>query len=218
MVDNVTKLITIAIASLLLNSAATAESLELIANGEMADFAKQVSDKIPNHTTYEWVADEAGRQVLEANAVQAAAGMALEQEIPIPAHATIEVELQVLEARNSADEQTKPGDDFPLRIYVTGKSFLVYKTLVAVVSRQYPQGTAWESPYSAALVQFNMYAFAGTETEMGSWHTFTIPIGKLWQATYGDDITTLEALSFMVDSDNAGGVMRTRIAKLIYTY
>lgn len=210
----------ILLAAALAGAQAAAETMDLITDGRMADFERQTSDKIPNHTVYEWVDDPGapGGRALEGYAEGAAAGMVLEGEFGFSPEATLEVTYSVLEASNPEDEMTKEGDDFPLRLYVSDKTGLLsYSTLVLVNSIQYPAGTAWDSPYSGAVAEFQMHVFAGTESPIGEWRTVTIPVGRLWQERFGDP-SKLIALSFMVDTDNAGGTSRTRIGRLVYSH
>lgn len=197
-----------------------AETLVLLGHSKMVEFERQISEKIPNHTVYSWVNDHTANefQVLEGVAEAAAAGMVYEHKVPINPNAVLEVTYKVVSASNPADEMTKAGDDFALRIYVTGKSFLIHKTLVMVHSLQYPVNTKWTSPYSSTLVKFEMYAFSGSETELNEWHSLEIPVGQLFNEAFEGDIDSLKAISFMVDSDNAGGKMKTRIARLVYRY
>ena len=197
-----------------------AETIELINNGNMVEFELQASDKIPNHTKYSWISDDTASSgtAFEGIAEKSAAGMVYEHKVPLTKDATLEITYQVVDAKNSEDEKTKPGDDFALRLYVTSSSLFSYKTLVMVHSVQYPANEQWVSPYSGAIAKFEMYVFAGTESELGQWHTVKIPVGRLWQQVFADNTDELDAISFMVDSDNAGGRMQTKIEKLTYSY
>ncbi len=174
------------------------------------------SEKI-TPTTYSVVEDD-GMQVLEAKADMSASGYLTQQKLPFSQQAQIKVTYKLLEANNPNDEKTREGDDFPLRIYLTARSFPIYRTIVLVHALQYNTGDTWTSPYDGALTKFEMYAFAGGDDKFGEWQTATIPVGQLWDQAFGTEEEKLDGFGFMVDSDNSGGSMRTRISKIEYNY
>lgn len=206
-------------ALLLLAGAAQAEDAAF-APGRLDGWRLETFAKLTVHTEYREVDDPsspAAGRVIEAVADGGVAGYVREGELPFTAQAAVEISYQVLEARNPADERSKEGDDFPLRFYLTARAGLFsYRTLVLVHALQSPAGSAWTNPYSGTVARFEMHAIAGAEDGLGAWRTLSVPVGRIWAERFGELPDGLDVLGVMVDSDNAGGLMRTRIARISY--
>lgn len=195
-----------------------AASVELLANGEMLELEERRSAAIPNHTTYEWVEDDEMGTVLEAVADGSSSALLYKRDLPFTPQARLEVTYKVVSAStNESDERTKAGDDFPLRLYIVRRRMLLFRqVLVLVHSLRNEVGSGWLNPYSNDLAEFRMHAIAGKETGIGQWRHATIEVGRIWREVFGDGFGTIEGIALMVDSDNGGGKMVTRIAKLAY--
>ncbi|MBF2735384.1 MAG: DUF3047 domain-containing protein [Betaproteobacteria bacterium AqS2] len=204
--------------ALLLAAGAQAQDA-VFAPGQLEGWRLETFENLPVHTEYREVADPASPagRAIEAVADGGVAGYVREEELPFTPAAAVEISYQVLEARNPADERSKAGDDFPLRFYLTAKTGLFrYDTLVLVHALQAAAGDGWANPYSGAIARFEMHAVAGAGDELGEWRTLTVPVGRLWAERFGEVPDELVALGLMVDSDNAGGFMRTRIGEVSY--
>lgn len=195
-----------------------AETIVLLGDGQMDGFASETLPEIARHTEYAWVSDaDAGEdKVLDAQADAAAAALLRQRKIPFSSDAVLEVTYKVIEASNQADERSKAGDDFPLRLYLISNGLLLYKTLVLVHSLQNATGVQWRNPYSSVIAEFQMHVFAGSDVPLGKWHTVEIEVGKVWHQVFGTEVDEMDAFSIMVDSDNGGGRMHTRISRVVY--
>ena len=198
--------------------ASASQDVVLFSDGDLSLWEPAVSDEI-EPTAYSVVEDsEVDSKVLEANANNSASGYLTQQPLPFSPQAQIKVTYKLLEAVNPENEKTREGDDFPLRIYLTARSFPIYRTIVLVHALQVETGAKWTSPYSGTIARFEMYAFASGENNFNEWLTATIPVGELWDQAFGTEESELTGFGFMVDSDNSGGNMRTRIANIEYSY
>ena len=202
-------------------SVASAETIELFANGDLGSWRVQTFDDLPRHTKYAIIEESTGPKpgrILEGIANDSVSGYIYEHQVPFTREAVFKVTYQVIDGRNPADEKTKAGDDFPLRIYLTAKNFLTYKTLVLVHSLQYPAGETWDSPYSGAFSKFQIHVIASKQVGTNDWFELEIPVGELWVNSFGENPDMLEGFAFMMDSDNAHGTMHTKLAHIEYKY
>lgn len=197
-------------------AAGNAEERVLFENGDLSLWTEQAFENIPVHTAFEAVEEEGVGKVIEAVAADSASGYIIEEEMPFSPGAVLSLKYKVLEATNSEDEKTKPGDDFALRVYITAKRLLQYETLVLVHSSQYPAGERWTSPYSGNLAEFEIFAISDSGRE-GEWIEDRVHVGRMWQSVFGHFPEEIQGIAFMVDSDNAHGRMHTRIARIAYS-
>ena len=129
--------------------ASHAAEKELFANGDLSSWEVQTFEKVLRHTQFELVEEQDGPEqgiVLEAVAQDSASGYIMNEKMPFGPNAVFSIAYKVLDVSNPADEQTKAGDDFALRVYLTSKSLLFYRTLVLVHSDQHAAGASWHKP------------------------------------------------------------------------
>ena len=197
-----------------------AETVVEFGPGQLDGWRLETFPKLTVHTDYAEVDDPsspAGGRAIDARSAGGVAGYVYESDLPFALDAEVALSYQVVAARNPADERAKAGDDFPLRFYLTAKTGLFsYETLVLVHSLQSPAGSHWTNPYSQRLARFEMHAVAGSEDALGEWRELVVPVGLYWRERFGSVPDELVALGVMVDSDNAGGMMHTRIAGISY--
>ena len=196
-------------------AAATAQTHLLLADGNLDDWQEQGFDNVSEHSQYSILRDEElGKEVLLIESRQSASGYIRSVDLPLRADSIVNITWRVDAASNPADEKSKPGDDFPLRIYFSDSTSIGADTLTLVHSIQSESGSLWTSPYSGMLAEFKLYAFGGSDTRLGAWHTASIPIGKIWSEAFGSLPERIVLVGLMGDSDNAGGSSRARLAEL----
>lgn len=191
----------------------------LLADGDLSGWEEHAfTDKI-KPTTYA-VVEVAGApgngRVLDALASSSASGYIMQRKLPFASGSKLLLTYRVLAASNPLDEQTKPGDDFPLRVYLTDLTLLGGDSLVLTHTLQTAAGSRWTSPYSGRLASFELYAIARDLTEGQQWLELEVPVGRLWQQAYADLPAELDGISFMVDSDDTKGEFHTQIARISY--
>ena len=207
-------------AALLVVAPVVSSELVLFADGDLSGWKKHsFTDKI-KPTEYE-IVDMAGApgsgKVLEAVAQGGASGYIMKRPIEFSPSTKLKVVYKVLAADNQVDEQSKEGDDFPLRIYLTNLSMLGGNTLVLAHTLQTPIGGDWPSPYESALAKFQIFSIENSPADPERWIEVDVPVGQLWQRAFGDHPSALDGVSFMVDSDNTNGNFHTQIDSIIYT-
>ena len=196
-------------------SAAAQSTHVLLADGDLSEWQQQGFEKVSAGTEYSILTDEdLGEQVVMIESNQGASGYIRSADLALSADAIVKITWRVDAADNPADEKSKAGDDFPLRIYFADSTSIGADTLTLVHSIQSEAGSMWTSPYSGMLAEFEQYAFGGTGTQLGVWHTTSLPIGKIWAEAFGNLPDKIVLVGFMGDSDNAGGSSQARLARL----
>lgn len=205
----------VGLVALILIPIANAETIQYLNDGNLTDWTAQGFDNVPKKTDYAVEFDEElNQQVVVIDAQGSGSGYIRQEPIPFGDGAVLKVVWRLESAQNPKDEKTKPGDDFPIRMYLTDDPSFGADTLVLVQSTQQPAGSSWESPYDGFAAHFQMYAFGGSDTELGTWQTVNIPVGKLWAEKYGSPPSEIGLIGFMGDSDNAGGSSLAKIATI----
>lgn len=117
-----------------------------------------------------------------------------------------------------ADENTKPGDDYPARVYVVrsgGLAFWRTKALNYVWSRQHPVGSRWSNPFAGDNVQ--MWALNSGAQNQEQWQHHVRDVRADWLAAFGEEIDSLDGLALMTDMDNGGGRARSWYADIHFS-
>jgi len=100
------------------------------------------------------------------------------------------------------DERSKKGDDYPARIYVVvsgGLFFWKTRAINYVWSSNQPIGTSWENAYTGNA---RMLAVQSGANETGQWQTQKQNIREDMKQLFGEDISEINAIAIMSDSDN----------------
>lgn len=115
-------------------------------------------------------------------------------------------------------ETTKPGDDYPARIYVVRRGGLAFwrtRALNYVWSSAQPAGTRWPNAYAGDNVQ--MLAVDSGTAAAGEWVRHTRDVRADWEAAFGERIDSLDGIAIMTDADDAGGRTRAWYADIRFT-
>ncbi len=177
--------------------------------------------KVSTPTRYEIISDQGG-YALQATAVGGASFFYLKFEEPLDLSATpfLVFDWRVDESpTRGPPEDTRDGDDFAFRIYLSAGGKLSSKTLNLVRAREKAIGVLWPSPYKRYnnfLHRVQIRAFANADAENGVWHRQTINVAAWWREIFATD-PIIDGIGLMADSDNAGGrvVARFREIKLV---
>lgn len=101
-------------------------------------------------------------------------------------------------------ENTKGGDDFPVRVYVVaqrGVFGLATRALNYVWASSKPVGQSWPNPFTANA---RMFAADSGVAGAGQWVAHKRNVRADWQAAFGDGIEQIDAVAIMTDGDNSG--------------
>jgi hypothetical protein len=150
------------------------------------------------------VVQENDLEMLSATSQGAASGLFLEQKIDLRRTPVLHWSWKVTRLMEGLDERQKSGDDFAARVYVVARGGLAFwrtRALSYVWSGSRPVGTMWPSPFTANAV---LIAAQSGRERLGTVIDEKHNIRQDWQRAFGEDITTIDAVAIMTDSDNSG--------------
>ncbi|ORU91592.1 MAG: hypothetical protein A6F70_00510 [Cycloclasticus sp. symbiont of Bathymodiolus heckerae] len=142
--------------------------------------------------------------VLKASSSNSASGLFKEMDIDLNNTPVIHWSWKVKNTLNSKNERVKSGDDFAARIYVVfsdGPFFWQTKTLNYVWANQAKAEEHWPNPFTSNA---QMLAIKSGDETTGVWHTESRNVLEDIQKTFGKNITQIEAIAIMTDTDQTG--------------
>lgn len=102
------------------------------------------------------------------------------------------------------DETTKPGDDFPARVYVVisgGLFFWNTRALNYVWSGSHPTESSWPNPYTD---RSTMVAVQSGPVQAGQWIMESRNVRDDFKRFAGVDAEKIDAVAIMTDTDDSG--------------
>jgi len=117
----------------------------------------------------------------------------------------------------AANERAKSGDDFAARIYVVisgGVFFWRARALNYVWASHAPIGASWPNPFTHRAI---MVAVDSGQHHAGQWREHRRNILKDCRRLLGQDITHIDGVAIMTDTDNAGGAARADYGDIWFT-
>ena len=154
-------------------------------------------------TSYEVIHTGEGA-VLSARSQAAASGLTRLIQIDLTETPYLNWSWRVNDVLHGLRERTREGDDFAARVYVLdGGAFplLPNRSLSYVWSGSQTAGTTWVSAYSDRVW---MVAVRGADHDPGVWHHEKRNVREDFQRLFGKDVTSVEAIAVMTDTDNSG--------------
>ncbi|MFC1684004.1 DUF3047 domain-containing protein [Pseudomonadota bacterium] len=146
-----------------------------------------------------------GVSVLKAESRASASGLAFETEVDLEQTPYLYWRWRVENTLGNIDERTKQGDDYPARLYVVKKGGLLpwrTRAIDYVWSSNRPQGSSWPNAYTDKA---QMLALRSGNTELGQWVTERRNVREDFQRLFGEEITTIDVIAIMTDTDNSSG-------------
>lgn len=146
-----------------------------------------------------------GISVLKAESRASASGLAYETEVDLKRTPYLYWRWRVENTLGNIDERTKQGDDYPARLYVVKKGGLLpWRTRAVdyVWSSNRPQGDSWPNAYTDKA---QMLALRSGNGELGQWVTERRNVREDFRRLFGEEITTVDVIAIMTDTDNSGG-------------
>jgi hypothetical protein len=145
--------------------------------------------------------------ILVANSQAAASGLIKKQSIDL-------LQTPILHWRwrmtrlpgTTADERSRQGDDYAARIYLIKSGGVVFwrsKAINYVWSANQIKGSVWENAFAGKNAM--MVAVRGKGDPVGGWMEERRNVFEDFKQLYGEEISTLDAVAIMTDTDNAGG-------------
>lgn len=143
------------------------------------------------------------RQVLCAHSMRSASGLTRTIEVDLQKTPYLNWSWKVDRVSHGMDEQSKSGDDFAARIFVTSRPALFDTThaLSYVWSADIPLGSVWSSPFAGDRIR--MIAARSGDTSAGNWIHEKRNVRKDFTGAFGLDIRYISGVALMTDSDNS---------------
>jgi hypothetical protein len=168
------------------------------------DLAGWESRAFKGATQYAIVAD-GGRRVLSARTNAGASGRFRKIRIDLTQTPFINFSWKVSGVYEGINEAAKAGDDFPARVYVVRERGVMGMSTIAlnyVWSSVRPVGSMWASPYTSQVKLIALDSGAG---KAGTWSRHKRNVREDLRRAFGEDITEIDAVALMSDSDNFKG-------------
>ncbi len=151
------------------------------------------------------IADTPQGKALHAHARKSASGMFKKVRIDLTRTPWLHWSWRVDEVFSGNDERSKAGDDYPARVYVVvdgGMFFWRTRAVNYVWSSNQPPGTSWPNAFTGNAM---MVAVRSGRADTGRWVRERRNVREDLKRLFGEDITRIDAVAVMTDSDNTGG-------------
>ncbi len=155
------------------------------------------------NTRYEIIDTKQGK-VLHANAQKSASGMFKKIRVDLTRTPYLHWSWRVDETFSNNDERSKVGDDYPARVYVVvdgGIFFWRTQAVNYVWSSSQPQGASWPNAFTGNAM---MIAVRSGVADSKRWVKERRNVREDLKRLFGEDITHIDAVAVMTDSDNTG--------------
>lgn len=155
------------------------------------------------NTNYQLVEDDVGL-CLQAVTDASASGLFLEMEIDLIETPYLNWSWKIENIFSGNNEHIREGDDYPVRIFVVASGGIFFwKTMAInyVWSSNQELNSQWDS---AVTRNAKMLAVRSGNSEVGQWVNERRNIREDFNTFFGVDITEINAIVIMSDSDNTG--------------
>lgn len=169
------------------------------------DFSEWVEKSFKGDTLYWLIKDgEIGKFVVQAETQGDASGRFKKIRIDLTKTPFLNWSWKIERPYAGIDENTKAGDDFPVRVYVVverGFLGLSTKALNYVWASKNPVGASWPNPFTS---QARMLAVNSGAPDSGKWINHKRNVREDLKAAFGEDFNEIHAVAIMTDGDNSG--------------
>jgi hypothetical protein len=156
--------------------------------------------------TYYRLVELGGMKVLKADSSSSASGLFKKQRIDLSRTPFLNWRWRIENGLGKLNEQVKLGDDYAARVYVViegGLAFWRKKALNYVWASSSAKGDIWPNAFAGKHVM--MVALRSYEDRTAVWYEEKRNILEDLRKQFGEDISTIDAVAIMTDTDNAGG-------------
>lgn len=164
------------------------------------------SRSFKGETGYSIITDpDAKAPVLRAIADASASGRVRKIKVDLNRTPFLNWSWKVSNSFPDVDERTKAGDDFSARLYVVverGVMGMGSLSLNYVWANRQATGSLWPSPYTK---QVQLLALDTGAKGVGQWAHHKRDLRADLKRAFGEDISTIDAVALMTDTDNHGG-------------
>ncbi len=183
--------------------ASAADGDMLIGRFSAGDLKDWQTKSFQGETRYSLV-EQGGRRALFADSRSAASGLYREIQVDLNRTPWLNWSWRVDRVLNDLDERTKAGDDYPARVYVVvsgGAAFWKTRSLVYVWSSNQPVGATWHNAFTSNA---RVMALRSGTKDAGGWISEKRDIRTDFRRLFGEDISQIDAVALMTDTDNSG--------------
>ncbi len=159
--------------------------------------------RFEGHTEYRLV-EQDGRTVLQADSQASASGLYREIHIDLQQTPYLNWSWRTEQLFEGNDEQTRAGDDYPVRIYVVfsgGIRFWRSRAINYVWSSHQAIGSEWPNAFTGNA---RMIAVDAGEEKLGQWRHHQRNVLEDYRRLFGSEPGRVDAVALMTDSDNTG--------------
>lgn len=186
-----------------------AESSVVVGEFSKSSLAGWERKAFKGETDYRLIFDPVKKQiVLQATSDAAASGRFHKQKIDLTRTPFLNWSWKVSDPLVGNDETTKTGDDFSARIYVVVERGIMGLGSISVNyvwASQHAAASAWPSPFTNRV---QLLAMNSGAAGLGTWVSHKRNVQADLKALFGEDITAIDAVALMTDTDNSGGHAR----------
>jgi len=168
-------------------------------------------------TKYQLV-DLAGTRVLKAESADNASGLFKKQRIDLQKTPIMNWRWRIENRLGTINEQTKSGDDYAARVYVVvsgGLAFWRTRAINYVWASTSPKDKIWPNAFAGDHAM--MIALRTSSDQTGTWYTEKRNILADLKQHFGEDITYIDAVAIMTDTDNTHGTVTAYFGDVYFT-
>jgi Protein of unknown function (DUF3047) len=190
----------ILVATTLASAADESLSIGRFSTGDLTDWQPK---SFKGETRYGFD-DKSGQRALFADSQSAASGLYREIRVDLQRTPWLNWSWRVDKVLNNVDERGKAGDDYPARVYVVvsgGAAFWKTRSLVYVWSSNQPTGATWNNAYTSNA---RVMALRSGVKDANRWVSEKRNIRTDFRQLFGEDISQIDAVALMTDTDNSG--------------
>lgn len=159
-----------------------------------------------------------GSQVLRADSNASASGLFYEQRIDLEKTPFMNWRWRIENRLANLDEQIKLGDDFAARVYVVVSGGLIFwntKAINYVWASTSPKDKAWPNPFAGDHAM--MVAVRSSSDKTETWYTEKRNVRADFKQLTGEDMSYIDAVAIMTDTDNAKGKATAYYGDIYFT-
>jgi hypothetical protein len=145
-----------------------------------------------------------GKTALRADSSAAASGLYREIKVDLGKTPILNWSWKVDHVLVGADERTRSGDDYPVRVYVVfsgGLYFWRTRAINYVWSNQQPVDSSWLNAFTGNA---RMIAVESGASRAGKWITERRDVRADYRRLFGEEPGHVDAVAIMTDTDNTG--------------
>lgn len=191
---------------------ASTTTVEPFAKGSLSGWQER---EFAGQTDYA-LKDYQGTQVLQAKANGTASVLFKRETINVQDRPWLEWSWKIESIYDGINEQSKAGDDFPARLYVTAQTGLLPWESVAinyVWSSTQETGDVWENPYTSKSIMVAVEA--GTD-RVGDWVAHRRNVIADFKQLFDIDVKHISGYAVMVDGDNSANSGTAYFGKIAF--